>query len=309
MVMFKKLLHNPQSVITAIIILTIIVLGILAPVIAPHDPTDTNVAMKYASPSWEYPLGTDYLGRCTLSRLLHGIFPSVILVMLTVFCVIGIGTFIGIISAYYGGILNEILMRICDIMLSFPTEVMILAFVGIMGLGLPPMLIAIILLKWPWYAVVIRNAALKYKEKNYIYFSKASGMKGPAVILRHVLPMTLPDIILLASSNVSSTILLLSGFSFLGLGIQPPNPEWGNMLSEARDVILSHPTQMLPPGIAIMVVCLSFSLFGDAVRDAMDAKHVSKGIFKSKGGYALGCVTGSVGFGRFGKKGRSLSDK
>ena len=309
MIMFKKLLHNPQSVITAIIIVTIIVLGLLAPVISPHDPTDTNVAIKYALPSGEYPLGTDYLGRCTLSRLLHGIFPSVILVMLTVFCVISIGTIIGVVAAYKGGWVNEIFMRICDIMLAFPTEVMILAFVGIFGLGLTPMLVAIILLKWPWYAVVIRNAALKYVDKNYIYFSKASGMKGIGVILKHVIPMTLPDIILLASSNVSSTILLLSGFSFLGLGIQPPNPEWGNMLSEAREVILSHPIQMLPPGIAIMTVCLSFSLFGDAVRDAMDAKHVSKGIFKTKGGYALGCIVGSAGFGRFCKKGRTLSDK
>ena len=309
MTFWKKMLRNPQAVITAIIIAIIVLAGILAPFIAPHDPSEANVAIKYAAPSMEYPLGNDYLGRCIFSRLLHGIYPSVILVIITVFFVISIGTIIGICAAYFGGWLNEVFMRICDIMLSFPTEVMILAFVGIFGIGLTPMLISIILLKWPWYAVVIRNAALKYVDKNYIYFSKASGMKSIGVIFKHVLPMTLPDIILLASSNVSSTILLLSGFSFLGLGIQPPNPEWGSMLSEARNVLLSHPGQMLPPGIAIMVVCICFSLFGDAVRDAMDARHISSGAFKRKGGYGFGRAFKGFGLNRYGQEGRQEADK
>ena len=284
MIIWKKLLHNPQAIVSACVILVIILLGILAPVLAPHDPAETNVVIKYAAPSAEFPLGNDYLGRCTLSRLLYGIYPSVIMIVITVIFVIAIGTIVGVLAAYYKGWLNEVFMRFCDVMLSFPTEVMILAFVGMLGIGLMPMLIAIVLLKWPWYAVVIRNAALKYIDANYIYFSKASGMRDVGILLRHVLPMTLPDIILLATSNMSSTILMLSGFSFLGLGIQPPNPEWGSMLAEAKNVLLSHPSQMLPPGIAIMVVCISFSLFGDAIRDAMDAKHVRRKLFSRRKG-------------------------
>ena len=279
MTVWKKLFRSPQAIVSAAVILCIIILGVLAPLIAPHDPTQAQIALKYAGPSAEYPLGNDYLGRCTWSRLLYGVYPSVLVIMVSVAIVVGVGMILGVVSGYYRGWVDEILMRICDVMLAFPTEIMILAFVGVFGMGLMPMLLAIVLLRWPWYAVMIRNATLKYVDMNYIYFSKASGMRGISIILRHVIPMTLPDVLLLATSNVSSTILMLSGFSFLGLGIQPPQAEWGTMLSEAKEVLISHPTQMLPPGIAIMIVCIAFSLLGDAIRDAMDAKHDRRRLF------------------------------
>jgi len=274
MKMWKKLLKDRIAVLCLAVIAVIVLAGCFAPYLAPNDPNEMNAVLKYAGPSAQFPLGNDYLGRCILSRLIYGIRPSVLLVMLAMAVTIGVGTAVGLVAGYFKGKVDEILMRLCDVMLSFPSEVMILAFVGIFGIGLRNILLAIVLLRWPWYARVFRTAVMKYTDKNYIQFAKATGCGTPHILFQHVLPSVLPEVSVIASSSLCSLILSISGFSFLGLGVQAPTAEWGMMLNEAKESMLIHPEQMLAPGLAIVLVCVAFAFLGDSLRDAMDVKHV-----------------------------------
>lgn len=257
------------------VISLVILAGILAPVISPNDPEQVNMSLKYAGISKEYPLGNDYLGRCTLSRLLYGIRPSVLLVLAAIVVNIGTGLIVGLTAGYFKGKIDEIIMRFCDIVLSFPADVMVLAVLGVFGVGLDKILMAIIFLRWPWYARVFRTSVMKYTDKYYVQFAKSNGYSTAHIIFKDVFPAVFPEVVMIASSNVSSLILSISGYSFLGLGVQAPASEWGMMLNEAKNAMLLHPRQMLPPGISIMVVCVSFAFLGDSLRDAMDAKHSS----------------------------------
>lgn len=278
--MWNKIKKDRLAVISFSIILTVIILGIFAPCIAPNDPDQINAALKYSHSSFEYPLGNDHLGRCILSRLLYGIRPSVIFVMLSMVGTIFIGLSIGVVAGYFKGKVDEVLMRICDVMLSFPADAMVLASVCIFGRGIFTILITMTLLRWPWYARVFRASVLKYADTGYIQFAKATGSKPGNIIFSHVLPAVLPDISIIASNNICSMILSVSAFSFLGLGIEAPNAEWGMMLSEAKNVMILHPLQIIPPALSIVLICLSFSFIGDALRDTMDAKYISKNCIK-----------------------------
>ncbi|MDR0722762.1 MAG: ABC transporter permease subunit [Treponema sp.] len=273
----RKVLKNKAAVFCCLVILVIMILGICAPVFAPHDPAEMDVASRFLAPSWKYPLGTDHLGRCVLSRLIFGIRTSVLMVMAALIITVVIGTILGFITGFFGGLADQIIMRICDVILSFPGEVMTLAIIGILGTGMFNILLASVMLKWAWYARVIRTVVMKYTTMNYIYFSKAIGNKSIAIFLRHILPVAFPEIMIISSSSLCSMILTVTGLSFLGLGIQPPTPEWGMMLNEAKDVMLSRPSLMLPPGLAVMIVSAASGFFSDALRDALDPKHENKG--------------------------------
>lgn len=262
--------------ILGIVIICVVILGIFAPVIAPNDPNKINAVLKYAHPSFSYPFGNDHLGRCIFSRLIYGIRPSVILVMCSMICTISIGLLVGVTAGYFKGKVDEILMRICDVMLSFPSDAMVLASVGIFGRGMLTILLTMTFLRWTWFARVFRASVLKYTDSGYIQFAKATGCKSESIIFSHILPSVLPDVSVIASNNMCSMILAVSAFSFLGLGIEAPNAEWGMMLSEAKSVMLLHPFQIVPPAIAIVAVCLTFSFLGDALRNKMDSKYISK---------------------------------
>lgn len=216
---FKRVMHNKAAFIFILILLAIIVVGIFAPVIAPHDPIETDTSLKYAAPSLEYPLGNDNLGRCVLSRLIHGIRPSILFVMGALLLTLVVGVTLGLIAGFFGGTADAVIMRICDAMLSFPSEVMTLALVGMLGVGMGNILLAYIILKWAWYARMVRSAVMQYRDSNYIQFSKASGSSNFHSIFAHILPSVMSEIIVISSSSISSMILLVSGFSFLGLGI------------------------------------------------------------------------------------------
>lgn len=256
------------------IILTTMLIGVFAEVIAPNDPNKTSITNKYAERSQEFPLGTDHLGRCILSRLIYGIRPTIFLSMFTMICTITLGTIIGMISGYSKGIIDEVIMRMVDVMLSFPSQVMILAVVGMMGVGLRNVIIASISIKWAWYARMIRSSVIRYNNKNYILYAKTIGTSKVFMITRHILPNILSEIIVLATLDMGWVILSISTLSFLGLGIQAPNAEWGAMLSEAKNVITSYPTQMLAPGLAILILVSSFNMLGDSLRDLLDPKEV-----------------------------------
>lgn len=269
----KKLLKDKVALISLIIISLVIIMGIFAPIFALHDPLEQNIANKFADFSLAYPFGTDGLGRCIYSRLIYGIRNTVFLSLLTMVCTIGLGSLIGLISGYYKGFVDELIMRFCDIMLSFPSQVMILAIVGILGVGIQNIIIANIVIKWTWYARMIRNIVVKYNIKNYILFSKTIGKKDSYIMSRHLLPSIFSEIVLLGTLDIGWVIINISTLSFLGLGVQAPNPEWGAMLSEAKNYMFSQPNQMLIPGIAILLVVASFNLLGDSLRDIFDPKE------------------------------------
>ena len=269
----KKLINNKTALICMIIITTMIILGILAPYIAPFDPNKVRIVRKYAAISSDHWLGCDHLGRDIFSRLLYGIRSTLFLSLLTMIITIIVGSVIGLISGYRRGKLDECIMRLCDIMLSFPSQVMILAIVGVLGVGIENVIIANIVVKWAWYSRMIRSSVIKYSRKNYILFSRAIGAPHSFIICRHLLPNVMSELVVLATLDTGWVILNISALSFIGLGVQAPTAEWGLMLSEAKNVMTQHPMQMVFPGIAILIVVAAFNMLGDCLRDILDPKE------------------------------------
>lgn len=271
--LIKQVINNKTALACLIIIITIIVLGILAPYIAPFDPNKVRIVRKYAAISSEHWLGCDHLGRDIFSRLLYGIRSTLFLSLLTMIITIIVGSIIGLISGYQRGKLDECIMRLCDIMLSFPSQVMILAIVGVLGVGIENIIIANIVVKWAWYSRMIRSSVIKYSRKNYILFSRAIGAPNSFIIFRHLLPNVMSEVVILATLDTGWVILNISALSFIGLGVQAPTAEWGLMLSEAKNVMTQHPMQMVYPGIAILIVVAAFNMLGDCLRDILDPKE------------------------------------
>jgi len=271
--MGRKLLKNKTAMISISIIMLVALAGIFAPVIAPHDPFEANILNKYAGFSIKYPLGTDKLGRCIFSRLIYGIRPTLGLAVLTMLGTIGLGGALGLIAGYFKGIVDEIIMRIVDVMLSFPSQIMIFAIVALIGVDVKNVVLVNIFIKWAWYARMIRTGVLKYREKNYVQFSRAIGNSKFYILTRHLLTGIASELAVLASLDVGWAIINISTLSFLGLGVAPPTPEWGAMLNEAKNVLTTNPVQMLAPGLAIVVVVTAFNLLGDALRDILDPKE------------------------------------
>lgn len=269
---FNRFKEDKLGMLSLVIILTIFLAGILAPILAPHDPTEVNIKMKLLGMSASYPLGTDQLGRCVFSRLLYGIRTTVFLSLIAMIATISIGTILGMMAGFFRGWIDEIIMRICDIMLSFPSEVMILAIVGILGTGISNIIIANIIAKWAWYTRMVRSIVIQYIDKNYVRFAKVSGCSTFNIIKKHLIPGTIGEIGVLATLDTGWVILNISALSFLGLGVQAPTPEWGMMLSEAKNIMTIYPQQMLPAGLAILVVVAAFNFLGDSLQEALNPK-------------------------------------
>ncbi|CAI8724862.1 Metal-staphylopine import system permease protein CntC [Brevibacillus sp. IT-7CA2] len=260
------------AVLSLSIITVTAVAGIFAPLVAPHDPEEVHMELRFASASWEYLLGNDHLGRCVLSRLIYAIRPSMLWVFAALLLSVSIGSIVGVLAGYFRGKTDAILMRVCDVILSFPGYVMTLAIIGILGVGFENMIIAFVLIKWAWFARIIRTSVMQYAESDYVKFAKAIGASNMAIMIRHIVPVALPDIAVISSSSFGSMILQISGFSFLGLGIQAPEAEWGMMLNEARDVMFSRPEFMLAPGLTIVIVVSAINYLSDALQVAFDPK-------------------------------------
>lgn len=273
--MAKRFFQNKTAVFTAAVVLLVALIGILAPVIAPNDPYETNIINKFAGYSLEYPLGTDQLGRCVLSRMIYGIRPTLGLAALTMLGTIGIGAVLGIMAGYFRGIVEEIIMRVVDVMLSFPSQIMVFAVVALLGVSVQNVIIANVFIKWAWYARMIRTGVMQYRDKNFVQFSRCVGMPERFILFRHLLPSITSDLAVLSSLDIGWAIINISTLSFLGLGVQAPTPEWGAMLNEAKEVLTSNPTQMIAPGIAIVALVCCFNLMGDALRDVLDPKEVN----------------------------------
>lgn len=268
----KLLAHKTAAICLAIITL-ISLAGVLAPWLAPHDPNLSDIVNTFATPSWEYPLGTDHLGRCVLSRLIFGVRTTLFYAFFTMSITAACGAAIGIVSGYVGGRLDGFIMRACDIMLSFPYEVMVLSIVGVLGPGIGNIILANFIAKLAWYIRMIRSAVIHFRHQNYVAYSHVIGTRRTYIFRRHLLPNVAAETILLATLDIGWIIINISTLSFLGLGVQLPTAEWGAMLSEAKETLLTNPEQMVFPGLAIMIVVAAFNLLGDSLRDILDPKE------------------------------------
>ena len=273
--MLQRFLHNKTAMFTVAIVLLTALVGIFAPFIAPNDPYETDILNKFAGFSAEYPLGTDNLGRCILSRMIYGIRPTLGLAVLTMLGTIGLGALMGLLAGYFRGIPEEIIMRTVDVMLSFPSQIMVFAVVALLGINVQNVILANVFIKWAWYARMIRTGVMQHRDRNFVQFSRCVGTPERFILFCHLVPSIAADLAVLASLDVGWAIINISTLSFLGLGVQAPTPEWGAMLNEAKNVLTSNPTQMIVPGVAIVILVSAFNLMGDVLRDVLDPKEVN----------------------------------
>lgn len=268
--LLKGLKRNYLAVSGAMILALVFLAGLLAPWLAPQDPNECILQNRAQGPSPGYPLGTDELGRCMLSRLLYGARLSFLTGVGTVLMAAAVGIPLGLVAGYFGGWFETILMRIMDVLLSIPYFLLALAVVTVLGPGLLNAMIAIAVWSLPGYARITRARALEIRGKEYIESARAIGHGDLAIMIKHVLPNCLSILIVQTSLRVGSAIVAVAALSFLGLGAQPPIPEWGAMLNSGRVYIRTAPHIVMYPGLAIFISVLGFNLVGDGLRDALD---------------------------------------
>lgn len=225
--MVGRLIRNRAAVGTIGLVLIVALIGIFAPFIAPNDPYATDILNKFAGFSQQYPLGTDNLGRCILSRMIYGIRPTLGLAVLTMLGTIGLGALMGLLAGYFRGIVEEVIMRTVDIMLSFPSQIMVFAVVALLGISVQNVILANVFIKWAWYARMIRTGVMQYRDRNFVRFSRCIGTPESFILFRHLVPSIAADLAVLSSLDVGWAIINISTLSFLGLGVQAPTPEWG----------------------------------------------------------------------------------
>jgi peptide/nickel transport system permease protein len=268
----QALVQNKMSLIGGSIILIYILLAILAPVIAPYDPFEIKLLDKLKPPSMEHWMGTDDKGRDIFSRILYGSQLSLAVGFVSVFIGAFFGIILGIVSGYYGRWIDTLIMRFIDILLAFPGLLLALAVVSALGPSLLNVMIAVGIFSIPTFARIVRGSTLSVKKMEYIDAIKVLGASDIKIIFVHILPNILSPIIVQGTLRLATSILSVAGLSFLGMGAQPPTPEWGAMLSSGRDFLYSAPHIALFPGLAIAIIVLAFNIFGDGLRDALDPR-------------------------------------
>lgn len=268
----KRFSRNRLSVIGAGTIILLITISILAPLIAPYDPSAIDVHNVLSPPSKEHPIGTDELGRDLLSRIIWGSRVSLKVGFVAVGIAILIGIVIGALAGFYGGLIDAVLMRFVDIMLAFPTFFLILAVISILEQNIFTIMVVIGLTSWMDVARLVRAEFLSLKEKDFVSAARAVGVNDKRLIFKHILPNALSPVFVAATFGVAGAILIESGLSFLGLGVQPPDPSWGNILTAGKDNIEVAWWLSLYPGLAILITVLSYNLVGEGLRDALDPR-------------------------------------
>ncbi|WP_066057232.1 nickel ABC transporter permease subunit NikC [Robertmurraya korlensis] len=270
---YKQLKSRKVIVFCSFILCVLFVITIFAPWLAPNDPIAVNLADKLQKPSLEYPLGTDHLGRCTLSRILYGARISLGYAMLIFISALSIGLIIGIIAGYKGGWVDQLLMRLGDGLMAIPSLLFVIGFVGIWGAGLKQVVLGLILVQWVYYARVIRGMVLSLKEQNYITAARISGSSTWTIMKNHIIPNVIPSLAVMGTLEMGWAIMNLSSMSFLGLGVQPPTPEWGAMIHEGKSYIRTNPALMIYPGLMIMLVVVTFNLLGESLSERFGVKR------------------------------------
>lgn len=256
---------------TAILFLLTLIAA-LAPYIAPFDPVELNLAERLLSPSARHLMGTDSVGRDLLSRVIYGTRVSLMIAIVVVVIEVLVGVLVGTAAGYLGRTVDEVLMRLVDILMAFPSIILALVIVGLLGAAIMNLIIALTCVGWVRYARVVRGSILSVKKETFIESARAIGCGKLRIAFRHILPNIISPVIVLATLNMGTIIISIAGLSFLGLGVQPPIPEWGIMLSEGKPFMESAPHLMIFPGLMIMVTVLAFNFLGDGLRDVLDAR-------------------------------------
>jgi len=270
---FRRVLFQRKLVIFGLVILSLLIISaIFAPLLAPGDPYNGNLADSLAQPSWHYLLGTDIQGRDTLSRLIYGARTALIVGFVTTIFAAGLGMLLGLFAGYFGGIIDTIVMRAMDALMGFPMLLLALLISAVLGSGLQNVIIALSVATLPGYARVMHGLTLSVRENDYILAGKAMGSSSRRIMFNHIVPNTLPPMIVLSTLQLGSIILAEAGLSFLGIGIRPPGAAWGSMVYDGYRFLISNPVLSFAPGLAIMLVVFAFNMVGDGIRDALDPR-------------------------------------
>lgn len=269
---FQRLKKNKIAMIGLAMITFLLFFAVFAPWIAPHDPVEPNLGKRFLSPCKEYPMGTDDLGRCVLSRVIYGARVSLQVSMTVVGIITVIGVTLGLISGYFGGALDELIMRFVDIVLAFPGIILAMAVAGALGPGLFNVMLALALVSWTGFARVVRSSVMAVKEKEFVESARALGCNDLYIMTRHILPNVITPVLVLATLDMGFIILAAASLSFLGLGAQPPIPDWGSMLNNGRVFMRTAPFLTIFPGIAITTAVMAFNFLGDGLRDSLDPR-------------------------------------
>lgn len=272
-VFLQRLLRSPVAAVGCVVVTVILALALFAPWIAPYDPNLQETANRLMPPDAAHWLGTDGFGRDILSRIIYGARPTLLLVLVVVLLMAPLGILVGILAGFFGGITERVLMRLTDIVMSFPRLLLAFAFVAIMGPGLINGALALALTSWPAYARQARVETAALRRSDYLAAAEMVGIRGIRLLWGHILPLVLPSAIIRLALDLSGIILAAAGLGFLGLGVRPPTAEWGSMVSEGTQVIFDQWWVAAVPGIAILITSFAFNLLADGLRDILDPRH------------------------------------
>ncbi len=264
--------RNNLAIIGTVIIVLFLLIAALAPLLAPYSPSAQNLPNKLQAPSWEHPFGTDEFGRDILSRVLYGSRIALQIVFIVTLISGILGVIIGITAGYYGGVIDEVLMRLTDMFLAFPRLILAMAIAAMLGPSIVNAIIAISLVQWTQYARLARAEALRVKGQPYIESIRSMGASNLRIIFLHILPMSISPVLVQLTLRMGTVIITASTLGFLGLGAQPPSPEWGIMVSDGRSFLIDQWWISIFPGIAIALIVFGFNLLGDGIRDMLDPR-------------------------------------
>ncbi|MCQ1837558.1 nickel transporter permease [Neorhizobium galegae] len=270
---WRRLRSNASALFGLCVVVVMLLAALLAPILATHDIYEQDLAARLLAPSFQHWLGTDELGRDVYSRLLFGARITLYIALLTTVIVAPIGLIVGTTAGYLGGWVDTVLMRIVDVFLAFPNLILALAFVAALGPGIQNAIIAISLASWPPIARLARAETLTIRKSDYIAAMRLQGASSARIIFGHIMPMCIPSVVVRVTLNMAAIILTAAGLGFLGLGAQPPSPEWGTMLSSGREFVMTNWWIAAIPGTAILLTSLAFNLLGDGLRDILDPRH------------------------------------
>ena len=263
---------DTQLKIFLVLAIIVVLVAIFAPKIIPYS-FDEEVGASLTAPNGKYFFGTDQIGRDLFSRVIYGARYSIFMTMTLVFIIFVVGTVLGVIAGYFGGIADSVIMRIGDMMIAFPGLILAIAIAGLLGPSVRNAIIAISAVTWTKYARLARSMVLKIKQELYVEAAKITGSRNYSVIFKYIIPNMITTMIVTAVSDMGTIMLEIAGLSFLGFGAQPPIPEWGAMLNEGRETYTQAPWTMIYPGLAIVIVVIIFNMLGDSVRDLVDVKN------------------------------------
>lgn len=264
---------NKQFSFFALLVILLILVAVFAPVIVPQDPYVSDLKNALQPPSSEHWFGTDKLGRDIFSRVIYASRISLPSTLILVAIIFAVGTILGVLAGYFGGWVDAVIMRISDMMISFPGMVLAIAVAGIMGASVKNAVIAIAVVSWSKYARLSRSLVMKIRHEDYVYAAIVTGSKTSYILRKYMLPNVIPTLVITAATDIGGMMLELAGLSFLGFGAKAPDAEWGLMLNEGRTYMQNAPWMMIYPGLAIFIVVVIFNLLGDSLRDVLDVRE------------------------------------